>query len=82
MSDQQLYDQLEQLRQELESVGPMDADKRERLLSLIEDMESRVEPHASLIERAESAVTDFEASHPTLAGVMNRVIETLGNIGV
>lgn len=82
MSDQELYDQLEQLRETLESVGPMDAGKREHLLQLIDDMEARVEPHAGLKERAEAAVADFEASHPTLAAVMNRIIETLGNIGV
>jgi len=30
----------------------------------------------------ETAMTEFELSHPTLAAVMKKVVETLGNSGV
>jgi Domain of unknown function (DUF4404) len=82
MSEQQLYAQLEQLREELAAADSMDAARRERLLKLIEEMEAGLEEDTGLVERMETAVAEFEVSHPTLAAVMNKVIETLGNIGV
>ena len=40
------------------------------------------EKHYQLMSNLRDAVTLFEATHPTLTGMINTVIKTLNNIGI
>ena len=40
------------------------------------------ETHSRLMTSLRDAILLFEASHPTLTGLMNNVIKTLNNIGI
>jgi len=40
------------------------------------------ESDASLAERAEALAVEFEAAHPTLAGLMNRLTLQLASLGI
>lgn len=83
MNEQQLRDQLQMLRSELEAL-PADSARRESIAVLIADIESQLEggPVEALVERMEGAVTVFEVEHPRIAAVLNNIIVTLTSMGV
>ncbi|MEH6550229.1 MAG: DUF4404 family protein [Pseudomonadales bacterium] len=86
MNEKHLVEQLEVLRVELESADAMQPERRDRVLNLIADMEAQLtednSEQAKLVYQAEEMVTEFEVSHPTMAAVLNRIIQTLSNMGV
>ena len=88
MTEHALRDSVESLRQEIEQLPDGDSANRERLESLIADIENRlenpddVELHDELIENIQNAVTHFEVEHPTATGVLNHIMVTLGNMGI
>ncbi|MBS0581394.1 MAG: DUF4404 family protein [Proteobacteria bacterium] len=86
MGANDLQDLLRQVREHL-GAGPVDADTRQQLSSLVHDIEHRlgtgVMGGASQAEaRLESLAVKFEASHPTLAETLRQVIDTLGKAGL
>ncbi len=86
MDEQELYQQLESLKKELDSSNGLGPDTREKMLGLIDRMEEQMhtpgDDEDSFTEQFESLVTEFEASHPTLTGIVNNLLVTLGNMGV
>jgi hypothetical protein len=44
--------------------------------------EPRDASHESIVRRLGSAERDFEATHPTLAGIVGSVIDALGRMGI
>lgn len=84
MNEQQLRDQLQQLVQALQAL-PVENEQRAALERLIADIESQLgaaDDEDSLVEQVEAAVSTFEVEHPRIAGILNNIIVTLGNIGV
>jgi hypothetical protein len=82
MGDNALQDLLRQVRQHL-GAGPVDADTRQQLSSLVHDIEHKLGGGASQAEvRLESLAVKFEASHPALAETLRQVIDTLGKAGL
>ncbi|MDB6061606.1 MAG: hypothetical protein JWM78_1709 [Verrucomicrobiaceae bacterium] len=84
MNEQHLREQLERLATELNTL-PADNDKRASIDALIADIELQLNEGVaddSLVDQVEAAVSSFEVEHPRIAGVLNNILTTLGNIGV
>jgi hypothetical protein len=84
MSEQKMRQELEELRQELESAIDISGASKDKLLMLVDDIEVQIglsQGH-SLVDRADEMVAAFELSHPTIAAVIKRIMETLANIGI
>jgi hypothetical protein len=85
MDEQAIYQQLESLKQELAKTSVGD-DAREKMLGLIDRIEEQMHTPGSaddgISEQFETLVTEFEVSHPTLTGIVNNLLVTLGNMGV
>jgi ABC-type transporter Mla subunit MlaD len=67
VNEKNLREQLQQLNTALDSVA-MDAEKRAPIDRLIADIESQLD--------------DGGADDPRVAGILNSILTTLGNIGV
>lgn len=84
MNEKNLREQLQQLNAALDS-AELDAERRESIDRLIADIESQLDDgnaDDSLAEQVETAVSAFEAEYPRVAGILNSILTTLGNIGV
>lgn len=84
VNEKSLREQLQQLNAELDSLA-VDAERREPIDRLIADIESQLDDgntDDSLVDQVESAVSAFEAEYPRVAGILNSIMTTLGNIGV
>ncbi|MFB4371931.1 MULTISPECIES: DUF4404 family protein [unclassified Pseudomonas] len=83
-----LQQQLEELRKQLVEHPPESEEDRESLELLARDIELQLAaqpvttPDASLIDGVNLAVERFEISHPTLAGSLRNIMQTLANIGI
>ena len=79
---------LRTLRAEIARLAIGDDDARQRLTSLVGELESAVADPArsaerrTLGEQLRSSILRVEAAHPRLAGVVNEVVESLGNMGI
>jgi hypothetical protein len=84
--DRRLQESLLRLRTEIDALGVGDDDARQRLRRLIEDIERTLESpgtaDSGLVAQLKRSVLRFEASHPRIAGVMNELVEQLGNMGI
>jgi chaperonin cofactor prefoldin len=76
------------LETELHEVDTLDDDSRSLLAEVsreIKELLSRTEPHAhasSLQSRLNDSIESFEVAHPTLAGIVRRLIDGLGQMGI
>lgn len=80
---------LTELEQELSGLDALDAPTRAMLEEARHEIEtalSKQDPaqieHVSLVDRLETAAETFQVSHPTLAGVVQRMIDALGQMGI
>jgi hypothetical protein len=79
---------LRTLRDEIATLAPGDDDARRRLASLVGELESAVADPArsderrTLGEQLKSSILRIEAAHPRLAGIVNEIVESLGNMGI
>ncbi|MFM8331018.1 MAG: DUF4404 family protein [Candidatus Methylumidiphilus sp.] len=86
MTEQKINDALGELRKEGEQLD--DAESRERLASLADNIEQNVdysgasEEHLDLVEDVKDAITHFEVEHPQITGILNDIMVTLGNCGI
>jgi len=84
----QLQQQLQDLRDQLAEDPPLNAEDKAALIELMSEIEVRLaheiasEPDANLIDGVNLAVERFEASHPSLAGSLRSILQTLANIGI
>jgi hypothetical protein len=94
MSDARaLRESLLRLRAEIDTLGVGDDEARARLRRLVEEIERTLEAprgrdvaiaggDSGLVAQLKRSVLRFEASHPRIAGLMNEVVEQLGNMGI
>ena len=90
MESQKLRKMLEQLHSELKETETVDESGSELLHILMNDIKSILDKsveeqsrqRSSLINQLRQAILYFEESHPTLALTMQKVIDTLSNMGI
>ncbi len=81
---------VKELEAELESLDTVDAQAQEILEAALEDLRealgktdtAAIDSADSLIERFRSAEDGFQVSHPTLSGLVLRMINALGQLGI
>ncbi len=83
MADQ-LLTHIQQLRDELAAAEDISEPRRQHLLALIDQMEAppAIGEDMPLADQIEVLVTEFDVSHPTMAAVIKKLVETLNNMGV
>jgi predicted RNase H-like nuclease (RuvC/YqgF family) len=83
-----LKDSLKKLRREIEKIEGVDNQSREKLDRLLRSIQLKLEHpqdarhHQHLIEQLDDAIDHFEVSHADLTAIMNRIMVTLGNLGI
>ena len=76
-----------ELRRMLEDGAAVDSDLEQSLQELLDEVHGALDQARgtgeppTLAERIEVLVLEFEASHPTLAGVVNRLTHQLASLG-
>lgn len=88
MPARQLQQQLQDLRNQLAEAPPLNDEDKAALIELMSEIEVQLareiasEPDASLVDGVNLTVERFEASHPTLAGSLRSIMQTLANMGI
>ncbi|KTT58283.1 chromosome partitioning protein ParA [Pseudomonas oryzihabitans] len=89
MTTSHLQEQLDQLRQQLDQDPPASPEDREDLELLIRDIEFQLANEdatytrdGSLVDGVNLAVERFEASHPTMAGTLRSIMNSLSSMGI
>lgn len=84
---QQLREQLEQLSGAIDRIQAS-ADEKQRLSKLIDEIERQLDDSVvedepqNLSDQVESLISAFEAEHPSVAGILNRIMLTLSSMGI
>ena len=80
---------LQDLEAELNSLTTVDDEARQLLEEAIADIHSAIHPEDpaqlepdTLSARLTAIAEDFESSHPTLFGIVGRIINVLGQMGI
>ena len=88
MPTNRLQQQLEELRDQLADDQPLSEEERASLYLLVQEIEAQLARHAAaapdatLVDGVNLAVERFEASHPTLAGPLRNIMQSLANMGI
>ena len=87
MPEQQLRENLEKLRAEIDQVADSDTQTRNRLNTLINDIEASIDPEQEsgdikLVQNVKDAVAHFETEHPRTTAILNDIMVTLSNMGI
>jgi hypothetical protein len=87
MPARELQEQLNTLREQLEQNPPLSEKERVDLNELMSQIQSQIEletatHNTNLADGVNLAVERFEVDHPTIAGTLRNIVQTLGNIGI
>jgi len=87
MPTQRLQQELQALREQLESQSPLTEEDRAALRDLIKDIEMQLANEEALADETLTdsinlAVERFETRHPTLAGALRSIMQSLANMGI
>ncbi|MDF5806741.1 DUF4404 family protein [Pseudomonas aeruginosa] len=87
MPKESLLRELSALREQLEQQPPLNEEQRAGLELLIGDIELKLANEdalneGSLVDGVNLAVERFEVSHPTLAGTLRSIVQSLANMGI
>jgi chromosome segregation ATPase len=90
MPKEQLRTRIEELLEELERTDAVDAEARDRLTRVLEEIRGAVDRNAdeereegeSLVDRLNEAKRQFEESHPTLTAMVGRIADSLSSLGI
>lgn len=90
MPKEQLRHRIQELVEELEQSDAVDADARERLTGLLDEIQTALEGAGeasddgdeTLVDRLNDVTRQFEESHPTLTAMVGRIAESLSNLGI
>ncbi|WP_417662734.1 DUF4404 family protein [Pseudomonas sp.] len=88
MPASRLQQQLDELREQLSQDSPLSEDERAELYVLSQEIELQLAreaaaaPDATLVDGVNLAVERFEVSHPTLAGTLRNIVQSLANMGI
>lgn len=88
MSEKTLREQLKELRAEIDVLEAEHLEARERLDNLIVAIEHQIENmgdkthRRTLRDDIAEFVDDFETRHPSVIGVLDKISQTLSNMGI
>ncbi|MDF5939647.1 DUF4404 family protein [Pseudomonas aeruginosa] len=87
MPKESLLRELSALREQLEQQPPLNEEQRAELELLIRDIELKLANEdalneGSLVDGVNLAVERFEVSHPTLAGTLRSIVQSLASMGI
>jgi hypothetical protein len=87
MPARDLQEQLNTLREQLDQNPPLSEPEREHLHELMAQIESQIELENhlqgnNLVDGVNLAVERFEVEHPTIAGTLRNIVNTLGSMGI
>jgi hypothetical protein len=90
MPETRLRATLDELQRTLEEPGAVDAESRQLLGELVEEIqalldrapEDRADSDPSLLDRLTEMTQRFEKSHPALTAAVGRVANALSNLGI
>ncbi len=87
-TETRLSEAIETLRSEINTLDVDDNDSREKLESLLKDLENRLnqprdtDSDGDLTDQLKESMLHFETSHPALTGILNDIMIKLSSIGV
>ena len=78
---------LQQLQEEIAQLDESSPDEKQRLEQLVNDIESTLgqetaEQHATMLDGVRAKLIETESDHPTASGVVRRLMQTLGDMGI
>jgi hypothetical protein len=86
---QKIKTTIAELEDELRSLPSLDEETRQVLEDAVREIQAALGPEESdvlqqhsLMERLSSTAQEFEDSHPTLTGIVTRLIDGLGQMGI
>ncbi|MBI6618697.1 DUF4404 family protein [Pseudomonas corrugata] len=84
---EELQAQLDTLREQLEQNPPLSEPERENLKQLMEQIDAEIQlenrlQDNNLVDGVNRAVERFEVDHPTIAGTLRNIVNTLGSMGI
>lgn len=87
MPARELQQQLNLLREQLEQGPPLSTEQRENLLDLSRQIELQLQrestaPDTNLVDGVNLAVERFEVEHPTVAGTLRNIVQSLASMGI
>jgi hypothetical protein len=85
MADQDLGVLLAELHERLKQARSLDPESRKLLATVSRDIEDALandDTGAVAAEPVEALAVRFEADHPSLAGVLRQIMDTLGKAGI
>jgi len=85
MTDQDLGALLAELHSRLKQARSLDPESRELLATVSRDIEEALAndtQNSVAAEPVEALAVRFEADHPSLAGVLRQIMDTLGKAGI
>ncbi len=88
MSENKLRDDIEKLRIEINKLQSDEADSKEKLEVLLQEIESGLEDdsqdgiQSELLAGLKESVEQFEAEHPRATAIINDIMVTLSNMGI
>ena len=90
MNDPELRKLLEQLHTEIEQTNTVDDHGRELLRDLNADIRELLDrsehaplrPRSATVQRLEESISHLEITHPTLTGMLSKLLATLSNAGI
>jgi phosphoglycolate phosphatase-like HAD superfamily hydrolase len=76
-----------ELEDELHQLESVDDETRRLLKEALQEILAALEPEAtlereSLMDRLRETAREFEGSHPTLSGIVMRLVDGLGQMGI
>ncbi|HEX7238257.1 MAG TPA: DUF4404 family protein [Gammaproteobacteria bacterium] len=85
MSDRNLEVLLDELHTRLKRARSLDPEARKLLMTVAHDIEQALandDMSSVAAEPVEALAVRFEAEHPSLAGVLRQIMDTLGKAGI
>ena len=83
---QKLTETLDALRAEIDQLHTDDAESKQRLEKLVENLEKKLEhpddDDHHLDEGIKDSITHFEVTHPRVTAILNDIMMTLSNMGI
>ena len=86
MSKENLKNEIEKLRNELNQISTNQPESIDRLNTLLNELEDRVEndsdDDSTLIDNIKDYISRFETEHPRTTAILNDIMVTLSNMGI
>jgi hypothetical protein len=88
MNKEDLHTTLQRLRCELSALGPEAAPVKDRVNSLINDLEQQLQDldnpghRATMRDRLAALIEQFESNHPSITSMLDQIMTSLASMGV